>query len=913
MVGLGTQQLHPDPQLGPLKHDHKLTLIFFSPSQHRANTWIKRGDPAVIWPRDWLPKEEEGLGDNILVLYVRCQIRPVKESWLNSGKYLVQDLVMNARWQLDRPQTIVLVGHGVGGLTLKSFTMQIDEVSKVDKGNGELQKARCKAIQQNIKGIVFYSVPHTTSEKEFHSYLKSYYAHNHMAWISFIDMKHFTQNMVSLNVRFEKSIEQQHINLFAFVEGQKVSISQSVIYKLTQNNVCKIEDADNIQVCQPLDQQHDSYKRLLQFIQEALDADELRLQQFNTKFNLKDSQGLDNQSTSIGLSSVVQKPHLPRKAKQKVETNTRTNEIEGVPSQQQKLDVMIRTIDVQIMSPKDLQYLAPKEVLGKTSIVCVGGKAMEGDSGEFLFMHVGDMAEVVGVGLNWAMMVVTKEFGVNVIQEDEGIWKKLWCLKHFVPRIITIPNPKQELVTHPNSAKTDGVELEANLGRVYVEDDKEENAHACFPLVFELAEHIGLGRKNAMKMKEVSRAKSSGSTKGGEVSGAESSGFTKGGEVSGAESSGSTKGEEVSRAKSSGSRQEIKRNEDDEGFEDPSRGPPNPLDPSLSLGSQDEEESTLIVNVYPKAGELSIPLKGQKKPPSISPKLVFKFQKKGECKMIDVEAKTQCNFGRMEHTENGFGYYQDNITISLNCEDEDPDAATLTEPHVQKVEYVKKTMSDTSTTIKNSGHQIGCEIGGVAMPHVIHDFPLHAQGTYGYTSSGGTNFTQGSNHDVPFVQLGCYHVNDQCIPKELTYNFQYPQHILQQIASSDSSEIKTENTFWSTIVGNWVNLNNKTSPYVFSVERHIISKEKLRGSKKHVGNPPHTRIQYEVRYDRSTDERNEVRSHIKQSYKVELKEVSIIGMGDVLTLGSKVARGIHCAISSTSSDHGGHQDFATVL
>jgi len=74
--------------------------------------------------------------------------------------------------------------------------------------------------------------------------------------------------------------------------------------------VCKIDDADCSQVCQPLDQQHDSYKRLLQFIQEALDVDELRLQQFNTKFDLKDSQGLDDQSTSIGLSSVVQKPHL---------------------------------------------------------------------------------------------------------------------------------------------------------------------------------------------------------------------------------------------------------------------------------------------------------------------------------------------------------------------------------------------------------------------------------------------------------------------------------------------------------------------------------------------------------------------------------------------------------------------------
>jgi hypothetical protein len=73
-----------------------------------------------------------------------------------------------------------------------------------------------------------------------------------------------------------------------------------------------IKHADYIQVSQPLDQQHDSYKQLLQFIQEALDADELRLQEFNTKLKLKDSQGLDVQSTSIGLSSVVQKPHLPR-------------------------------------------------------------------------------------------------------------------------------------------------------------------------------------------------------------------------------------------------------------------------------------------------------------------------------------------------------------------------------------------------------------------------------------------------------------------------------------------------------------------------------------------------------------------------------------------------------------------------
>ncbi len=94
MVGLGTQQLHPDPDLGPLKHDHKLTLIFFSLYDRALpNPWIKRGDPAVIWPRDWLPKEEEGLGDNIL-LDVRCYVLRTEEPRVNIGNDLVQRLVL---------------------------------------------------------------------------------------------------------------------------------------------------------------------------------------------------------------------------------------------------------------------------------------------------------------------------------------------------------------------------------------------------------------------------------------------------------------------------------------------------------------------------------------------------------------------------------------------------------------------------------------------------------------------------------------------------------------------------------------------------------------------------------------------------------------------------------------------------
>jgi hypothetical protein len=89
------RQLHPDPFLGPLKHDHELTLIFFSLHERDLlNPWIERGDPTVIWPRDWLPKEEEGLRDNILVLSVECHVDRKTSVSVPLERILVRDLVM---------------------------------------------------------------------------------------------------------------------------------------------------------------------------------------------------------------------------------------------------------------------------------------------------------------------------------------------------------------------------------------------------------------------------------------------------------------------------------------------------------------------------------------------------------------------------------------------------------------------------------------------------------------------------------------------------------------------------------------------------------------------------------------------------------------------------------------------------
>jgi hypothetical protein len=40
-------------------------------------------------------------------------------------------------------------------------------------------------------------------------------------------------------------------------------------------------------------------------------------------------------------------------------------------------------------------------------------------------------------------------------------------------------------------------------------------------------------------------------------------------------------------------------------------GPPNPLEPSFSIGQKDVEERTFIVNVFPKARQLVVPLEGK--------------------------------------------------------------------------------------------------------------------------------------------------------------------------------------------------------------------------------------------------------------------------------------------------------------
>jgi hypothetical protein len=169
--------------------------------------------------------------------------------------------------------------------------------------------------------------------------------------------------------------------------------------------------------------------------------------------------------------------------------------------------------------------------------------------------------------------------------------------------------------------------------------------------------------------------------------------------------------------------------------------------------------------------------------------------------------------------------------------------------HVQNVENVKKTIVNTTTTIHYSTHQVGGELELDVTPFP-HNLPLHVQGKYIHAWTRGDNLPHGNTQEMYLSQLNCFFVDDQSIQSELNYNFQYPQEVLQDITLGDSSKIKTEKTFWPIIVSNWVNLNmNDESPYIFSVERHIVSKKHLKRSLKFEGNPAFTQKHYEVSFN----------------------------------------------------------------
>jgi triacylglycerol esterase/lipase EstA (alpha/beta hydrolase family) len=186
-------------------------------------TWTNKAN--VCWPQEWLP---EDLGkEKVRVLsmsYDSTATRWVKnqgntEHVRDIGSELVESLVTTKEWQLDVDQKIVLIGHSLGGLVIKSLVVKAHQASHRHPANrlDKYKKEMCTNFLANIGGIFFYGVPHTGSL--IAEYVKNLNKVFPLQLAGVMKNLLPSQNdMEQLSVDFKVAIDPERVILYAFAE-----------------------------------------------------------------------------------------------------------------------------------------------------------------------------------------------------------------------------------------------------------------------------------------------------------------------------------------------------------------------------------------------------------------------------------------------------------------------------------------------------------------------------------------------------------------------------------------------------------------------------------------------------------------------------------------------------------------------
>jgi hypothetical protein len=121
---------------------------------------------------------------------------------------------------------VALVAYSFGGLVLKSLVVEMHKhVYQKQKTNLDVEsKNCCEKFLKNLKGMVFYGVPHAGGTQDLSKYFKwqcQQIAKDKAPSSLLKNMKSFDRKMEQLSIDFEKSIC-ENINIYAFVEGSPI-------------------------------------------------------------------------------------------------------------------------------------------------------------------------------------------------------------------------------------------------------------------------------------------------------------------------------------------------------------------------------------------------------------------------------------------------------------------------------------------------------------------------------------------------------------------------------------------------------------------------------------------------------------------------------------------------------------------
>jgi hypothetical protein len=214
-----------------------LVIIFFHGIVPRnkmefawKETWTSsptNGEESIFWPERWLPND---IGNNVQILSL--SYNDIHDDVTEIGRNLLESLVANARYATLWFAPIVLVGYSFGGLVLKSLVVDVHK-RKYQKVTNEYEirkKKNCERFLENLKGTIFYAVPHIGGPRELLEYFISQSQEMNSidkmlikAQSSLLNnIESFNRQMEQLTVDFGGAIK-ANVNIYAFGEGKPLN------------------------------------------------------------------------------------------------------------------------------------------------------------------------------------------------------------------------------------------------------------------------------------------------------------------------------------------------------------------------------------------------------------------------------------------------------------------------------------------------------------------------------------------------------------------------------------------------------------------------------------------------------------------------------------------------------------------
>ncbi|CAM6021783.1 unnamed protein product [Sphagnum balticum] len=264
----------------------ELVVIFFHGIAYGENddwkeTWTSTTSDGnrVCWPEEWLPADLATQNVNnvrILSLSYDSALLGANDHVTDIGKNLVQSLVSKSEYEPLWEAPIVLVGYSFGGLVVKSLIVEVDKrvYARIVNPLDTQAKRSCTQFLKNLKGTIFYGVPHTGGGDNFRPYfVYESQRFNDASGEQFANsgilrnIEVFNRQMAALSVDFDSAVDPALI-IYAFGEGQPVIRGGSVLVpyasaqQLARRNHYKVEDANHLTICKPSSQNAINYSRL---------------------------------------------------------------------------------------------------------------------------------------------------------------------------------------------------------------------------------------------------------------------------------------------------------------------------------------------------------------------------------------------------------------------------------------------------------------------------------------------------------------------------------------------------------------------------------------------------------------------------------------------------------------------------